>query len=247
MRRYYIGDIHGAHLALVQVLERSGFDYQNDQLICSGDIVDGWDESKECIQVLKQVRNLILLRGNHDERLLQFVDNELCYTRMNKWLENGGASTYKSYGGEFTKEDMDFLRSAVPYHTIGDKLFIHAGMDCTKRFCDQDEHTLYHDSTMVECAFNMKNEPAIPIFSEFSEIYVGHTPTYFFNPRFTTPQKWANVWLVDTGAAFRGRLSMIDIDTKQVTQSDIVMKLYPDSPGRNYTPYNQMGAVAARH
>jgi serine/threonine protein phosphatase 1 len=44
-KTFVIGDIHGAYLALKQVLERSDFDYENDLLITIGDIVDGWSDS----------------------------------------------------------------------------------------------------------------------------------------------------------------------------------------------------------
>jgi serine/threonine protein phosphatase 1 len=43
----------------------------------------------------------------------------------------------------------------------------------------------------------------------------------------------ANVWNVDTGAAFTGKLSALDIDTKEIFQSDILRDLYLDELGRN--------------
>ena len=42
-----------------------------------------------------------------------------------------------------------------------------------------------------------------------------------------------NVWNVDTGAAFTGKLSAIDIKTKTIFQSDILKDLYPNELGRN--------------
>ena len=36
-----IGDIHGNYKGLMQCLQRSNFDYQNDTLISLGDVVDG--------------------------------------------------------------------------------------------------------------------------------------------------------------------------------------------------------------
>ena len=42
MKTFVVGDIHGAHKALVQVLERSGLDRESDTLIVLGDVVDGW-------------------------------------------------------------------------------------------------------------------------------------------------------------------------------------------------------------
>jgi len=42
-----------------------------------------------------------------------------------------------------------------------------------------------------------------------------------------------NVWNIDTGAAFNGRLTGINVETKQYWQSDIVQQLYPNEKGRN--------------
>jgi len=49
MKTFVIGDIHGAYKALIQCLKRSKFDYDRDRLICLGDVVDGYPETKECI------------------------------------------------------------------------------------------------------------------------------------------------------------------------------------------------------
>jgi serine/threonine protein phosphatase 1 len=49
MRTFAVGDIHGSHRALLQVLERSGFNREEDRLITLGDICDGWPETKKCI------------------------------------------------------------------------------------------------------------------------------------------------------------------------------------------------------
>jgi serine/threonine protein phosphatase 1 len=42
-----------------------------------------------------------------------------------------------------------------------------------------------------------------------------------------------NIWNIDTGAAFYGKLSCMDINTKEVFQSDPVQTFYPDEKGRN--------------
>jgi len=43
----------------------------------------------------------------------------------------------------------------------------------------------------------------------------------------------ANVWNVDTGAAFKGPVTIMDADTKEFWQSDFVYTLYPEENGRN--------------
>jgi len=65
----------------------------------------------------------------------------------------------------------------------------------------------------------------------YDEIYIGHTPTT--NYGVDTPMHKCNVWNIDTGAAFEGRITVLDIDSKRFWQSDIVQSLYPDEKGRN--------------
>ena len=65
----------------------------------------------------------------------------------------------------------------------------------------------------------------------FNEIYIGHTPTIHFGSY--EPMSAQNVWNIDTGACFYGKLSCIDIDTKEVFQSDVVQTFYPNEKGRN--------------
>ncbi len=65
----------------------------------------------------------------------------------------------------------------------------------------------------------------------YNEIFIGHTPTQRVGS--DVPVNYQNVWNVDTGAAFKGAVSIIDVNTKDVWQSDPVMSLYPDEPGRN--------------
>jgi serine/threonine protein phosphatase 1 len=69
--------------------------------------------------------------------------------------------------------------------------------------------------------------------SHYKEIYIGHSPTIHLGANFGKPTNFANVWNVDTGAAFTGKLSAIDIDTKGIFQSDTVQSLYPNEKGRN--------------
>ncbi|MDB4636239.1 serine/threonine protein phosphatase, partial [Flavobacteriaceae bacterium] len=49
----------------------------------------------------------------------------------------------------------------------------------------------------------------------------------------TVPTKRANVWNIDTGAAFKGPLSAMEINTKDFWQSNAVYLYYPDELGRN--------------
>lgn len=49
----------------------------------------------------------------------------------------------------------------------------------------------------------------------------------------TTPVKMVNIWNIDTGAAFKGPLTIMDVDTKEFWQSEPLPNLYPNEKGRN--------------
>ena len=65
----------------------------------------------------------------------------------------------------------------------------------------------------------------------YNEIYIGHTPTLHYD--IEIPMQGCNVWNIDTGAAFLGKLTCIDIETKKFYQSDKLVDLYPNEKGRN--------------
>jgi serine/threonine protein phosphatase 1 len=67
MRTLVIGDIHGNYKGLMQALERANFDYEKDTLISLGDVVDGHSQSYEVVEELLKIKNLIAIKGNHDD------------------------------------------------------------------------------------------------------------------------------------------------------------------------------------
>ena len=99
------------------------------------------------------------------------------------------------------------------------------------------EETLYFDRTLWEMALALdksigKDSMLYPKrLQHYHEIYIGHTPTTNYNS--FEPMHAANIWNVDTGVAFSGKLTGMDIDTKAYLQSDNIRDLYPDEKGRN--------------
>jgi len=69
-----ISDIHANYAALQAVLE-DGQRFGCERFICLGDIAGYHVEINECIDLLRTLKQLVLLRGNHDQYLL---DNQGC-------------------------------------------------------------------------------------------------------------------------------------------------------------------------
>ena len=155
---------------------------------------------------------------------------------------HGGKLTMMGYTGK-SEEDrerhLEFFRNMKYYHIDEKKrLFIHAGY--TSMHGPESEHhesSYIWDRTLLEVALAM--DPNLKTTSirypkrlkHFSEIYIGHTPTQ--NYGYSQPINAANLWDIDTGAAFKGKLTAIDVENKEIWQSDHVYLLYPNENGRN--------------
>ena len=65
---------------------------------------------------------------------------------------------------------------------------------------------------------------------DFKEVFIGHTSTQFWKE--DKPMNAANIWNLDTGGGFKGKISIMDINTKEYWQSDNGDILYPEFKGR---------------
>ena len=229
MRRFVIGDIHGAHKALVQCLHQSGFNYDRDLLISLGDVCDGWPETKQCIDELLQIKNLIVTLGNHDQWALDWMHFGL---KPSSWLSQGGRQTVESYSdGKVPKEHIHFLENAKPYYlSEQNELFVHAGIDTRKSLEEQDLQTLLFDRSFYYSVMEDHMEDGNTPFTKYKKVFLGHSPIH--REGYLRPLKIAEVILMDTGAAWNGTLSMMDIDSGEVFVSEKPVNMYPKGSGR---------------
>ncbi|HZY78627.1 MAG TPA: metallophosphoesterase [Cyclobacteriaceae bacterium] len=223
-RTFVVGDIHGAYRALRQVLERSGFDRISDRLICLGDVTDGWPETKECIDELLGIPNLIYLMGNHDVWASQWMETR---EAEEIWLEQGGRATCDSYVNGVPENHLEFFKNAKPYFVENNRLFVHAGVMPERRAEECSDYTLFWDRTLVQMAKHHELIKSGVRLTPYDEVYVGHTPINTHKPT-----KYCEVWMMDTGAAWSGELSIMNVDTKEYFTSDVVQDLYPGVKGR---------------
>lgn len=223
-RTFVIGDIHGAHRALVQCLQRAGFDYEKDHLISLGDVCDGWPETKHAIDELMRIKNLTYIFGNHDFWTLEWMR----YGHADEvWWEQGGEATVNSFKGIGFEKHQAFLEGALPYHILDNKLFVHAGINPLRPIQQQTLQIFLWDRKLSRIALDAYYSGTYSKHTEYDEVYLGHTPVPF-----QKPIQSGEVWLMDTGAGWSGVLSMMDIHTKEIFTSDPVPSLYPGVEGR---------------
>ncbi|MEM9739347.1 MAG: metallophosphoesterase family protein [Pseudomonadota bacterium] len=216
-RVYAIGDIHGRADLLYKLMELihedvAAGDETRVVLIFLGDYVDRGFQSKDVIDFLLSDAldqyETYFLKGNHEAAFETFLSDS---TFGPQWARFGGAETLMSYGiqppraktqsGEWDavcsrlndalpSQHRSFLSSLSLYATLGDYVFVHAGLRPGQPLENQTEK----DILWIREEF-LKDEGA------FDRVVVhGHTPI-------SVPHHDFRRIGVDTGAYLTGKLS----------------------------------------
>ena len=240
MRTLCVGDIHGGHKALLQCLERSGFNKEEDTLIQLGDVADGWSQTPQCVDELLSIPNLISIRGNHDKWCEEWMSKGVA---ANNWINQGGKATRDAYlkeGFIINHLDRFFKKQHNYYIDDQNRAFVHGGYTSEKGLGhEQHQATYYWDRELWMIALSgeatqrgghSKTAELPRRLRAHKEIFIGHTTTGNWGK--DTPMNACNVWNLDTGGGFEGKLTIMDVDTKEYWQSDTVKDLYPEENGR---------------
>jgi serine/threonine protein phosphatase 1 len=226
-RTLVLGDVHGAHKALEQVLARSGFDPLQDRLISLGDLTDYHPDNAEVIETLMAIPQLVAVRGNHDIWVHEYLETGEADPL---WLHNGGEATVESIywrqSGVQERYRRFFMKQVKYFIDEDNRLFVHAGIAPDVPMDMQPDLYLYWERKLWTMAAQWGNDIGPWPAHDFHEIYVGHTPTHKFWPDLK-PVHFGNIWNLDQGIKRDGRLTLMDVATKEFWQSDKGTELYP--------------------
>ena len=239
-KTWVIGDPHGGLRAIQQCFDRSGIDRERDHLICIGDVADGWPDVAESLEELLTVKHLSYVIGNHDVWLNNYLSGGHA---PNIWTSQGGFASIESYNNNthLVKKHRDFYSKQPFYRVIDGNLYVHGGFYPLQSIEAQAGHDLmwdrdlwYRASEISKMMNQAKMKRSIKYsmhqINNYKEIFIGHTTT----SRITidSPVNYLNIWNVDQGGGFEGRLTIMNVDTKDFFQSDLVKTLYPGVRGR---------------
>ncbi|OIO03739.1 MAG: hypothetical protein AUJ51_03500 [Elusimicrobia bacterium CG1_02_56_21] len=100
MKYGVFSDVHGNHVALKAVLE---FYRKNEveNFICCGDIVGYGPQPLECAETLRELKNAVIVMGNHDAAMLGKMDL--------KWFNSNAAWAIDFARGQLTGKALDFI------------------------------------------------------------------------------------------------------------------------------------------
>ena len=219
-----IGDIHGHYDKAVELWEKIRFNDGEDLMIFHGDYIDRGAESVRTLQFVKSLveshENIIALKGNHEDFMqnffeIYFIEDADWWNLYDLWLDprNGGDVTLKQLSKldrrEFYKL-LRFVRQMPLYLDLGDYLFVHAGVHPRKEnLADQTEH----DFLWIRDKF-------LKYYRGKQTIVAGHTPVQYLYRKCTVPMMLSNnILLTDTGTAFGGELSAVNVRDLTYLQS----------------------------
>lgn len=234
-KTFALGDPHGAHKAILQCFERAGFNKEEDELIVLGDVADGWHEVRECFDELLSCKNLIFILGNHDKWLLDWFEyDEQPYI----WVSQGGNNSMISYKNDHMnapQSHKDLLKNAnIMYLDEENRLFVHGGINIDLPFEKQKPEFVMWDRDLLQRAYKKQmrapDKTDLKV-TEYKEVFIGHTTTQLYHNA-VDPLHFCELWNLDTGGGWSGKLTIMDVNTKEYWQSDFVHTLYPNVKGR---------------
>lgn len=205
---FIVGDIHGCYTKLMQELQKVNFNFNEDLLICVGDLIDRGPENLATLSLIEKSW-FRTVQGNHDQMAVAAVMYGK-YSDMNDWKYNGG--------GWF--EDLDLISKnkavgllqklalkplILELNTVDDKKIIicHADYPFNEyEYLKNIEHFNLTDLTWNRMRVETEDETVIKGADEF---YFGHTPM-------KEPHVYGNRHYIDTGAfSPKGKFTLVRV------------------------------------
>ena len=207
MKTFVVGDIHGRCAQLHNLLGMLPRDESTDKLVFLGDLIDRGPDVPGCVEHVLNLCNanpeqVLCLRGNHEQMLLDFLDDE-----STLWMETatGGDRTFEQYtetplrlntdadfvaardliAEKIPTGQIEFFRQLPLYHEDDFALYVHAGLETGKHPCESSPHALlwtrdmdfYKSYRGKPCVFGHTPTPFLPLRGRLGRhgIYVFHS------------------------------------------------------------------------
>ena len=207
MKTFVVGDIHGRCAQLLNLLDMLPRDPKTDTLVFLGDLIDRGADAPGCVDhILRLCREnperVICLRGNHEQMLLDFLDEQSTI-----WLTpvTGGERTFEQYTGlpvhvrseadleemrrvfaeSLPVEHLEFMQRLPFYYEDDHAIYVHAGLDDGKHPRDSSQVSLlwmrdmdfYKNYRGKPCIFGHTPTPLLPLRGRLGRhgIYISHS------------------------------------------------------------------------
>lgn len=205
-RTLALGDVHGCNTAL-RVLLNAIAPTSNDTIVMLGDLVDRGPDTADVLEQVCQLRErcrVIMIRGNHEEMMLNALDGE----GWNMWMQFGGEEALESYGGDLDRIPLhhrDLLETSRDYWETPTTIFVHANLQPDVPLSEQ------HSVCLRWMHLTGDEEP----FDPNRRVICGHTPQKNGFP--LVIPGWV---CIDTDCQRGGWLTCLDVERDHVYQAN---------------------------
>lgn len=219
-RVFVCGDIHGMYDEFMKLLEQIEFNFDEDLMICTGDLVDRGPKSLDCFNLSYRTW-FINCRGNHEQFCLDCI-------------KEGDRRTYQTHvsnGGQWfynlpldvqnvIARDVENMPVAITLNRNGKRYgFVHADIPLYVRSWDELLENLSgisYDTYITQCIWGRSrvrqamasrwNNHINNHIDGVEEVFIGHTVLH-------DHKKVGNINFIDTGFVYDGynKLTIVEI------------------------------------
>lgn len=229
MRRVFIGDVHGCREELEDLLQKvapSG----EDQIVFLGDLIDRGPDSPGVVRLARSLPGAISVLGNHEEKALRWLRHdaraaaEPRYKNPMVSVDGARIAEWRSLSGI----DIAFLAECPPTAQLGDFMAVHGGflphipverqrIGSLVRLRWVDAAT---GNSLPGVARPEGARPWAEVFNGPFHVVCGHAVHSLSEPRIDRMPSGYEIWSIDTGCVFGGRLTalIVDGDSRTVVQ-----------------------------
>lgn len=218
-RVFVCGDIHGEYERVMEQLRNIDFDFNNDLLICTGDLVDRGHNSLDCFNLLYKDW-FVSCRGNHEQFCYESYYNKEV---VKHHISNGGnwfhwhlpdevqkviadrveempyAITLLRNGKKYGFVHADIHPDVTSWNTVKDNI-LNDGLSGYKELCIWGRSRA-RESMKTRWSNHYEN-----IINDVDEVFIGHTVIH-------ERKKVGNINFIDTGLVYDGynKLTIIEL------------------------------------
>ena len=214
MAKYVMSDLHGQYQKFIKMLEKIDFN-EKDELYIIGDIFDRGPQSLEIFDYVLGKPNIHLLRGNHEELLIDALES---YS-FQLWYFNGGQTSHNQLLEKYWQYNdslVKYLKRRPLVKVVDDKyILVHAELTLPSGY---EEMTLDELLSQQNADDNLWSREKVGIECKFKDYVIisGHTPVQSITGDPSTNQmvRIGNNIYIDCGCAYgeQGTLGCLRLD-----------------------------------
>jgi hypothetical protein len=232
-RRLAVGDVHGCFRELCELIERLRL-RESDEIIFVGDLVD---RGPEPVKVVDLVSTMAMsgmakvIAGNHEEKMLRYLRREEECKITGK--KNPMRSPHPDRLAQWKSQpppNVAWLNTLPVLLDLGDWLAVHGGFEDKPMAKQKNDKMLRcrfvseETGEMVPISLDddpWENPPGAVWWSTRwkgdKNVVYGHAVHSLSTPR-VDRNGLVECWGIDTGCVFGGRLTALNLDTREVVQ-----------------------------